>query len=410
MKHLVLVVLAMALHLSAMATHVVGGSLTYEHLGGSTYRVTLKMYRDCSPGNAAFPNPVRIEVRDENGNSFSPDKDITINFPGATAVQPYIDTCAANPGLCLEEAIYTRVVTNLPPRVGGYHLFYQYCCRNSTIDNIVNPLGTGETWYAFIPNNASLITNSSPVWVNPPPVFVCQGQPMNFDHGATDSDGDSLVYSYYTPYNDVAPTWPGPVFSPSTWIGGFSANNPAGGPNLTMNSATGFITGAPPFVGQYVAGVKCEEYRNGVKIGEIIRDFQLNVVFVRHLHKQVLVHQMMHAQAVQSTSTTPVIRRTVITGISVMAQVFLIRQLSNGHHIPIRDSVRIWLRSSLTMELRAQTQPIKLWRYQALQPLLQFQVTVFALVSQSHSLIVLQSPAMRYSADITGNSVMEILR
>lgn len=279
MKHLVLVVLALALHFSAMATHVVGGSLTYEHLGGSTYRVTLKMYRDCTPGNAAFPGSVRIEVRDENGASFSPDKDIVINFPGATAVQPYIDTCAANPGLCLEEAIYTRVVNNLPPRVGGYHLFYQYCCRNSTLDNVVNPLNTGETWYAYIPDNSSLITNSSPVWVNPPPVFVCQGQPMNYDHGATDSDGDSLVYSYYTPYDDNAPTWPGPVFPPITWVGGFGANNACGGPPLTMSSTTGFITGAPPFVGQYVCGVRCEEYRNGVKIGEILRDFQLNVVY-----------------------------------------------------------------------------------------------------------------------------------
>lgn len=281
MKHFLLLILAVTFCVAARATHVVGGSLTYEHLGGSTYRVTLKMYRDCSPGNAAFPANVRIEVRDVNGISFTPDKDIVIAFPGATAVQPYIDTCAANPGLCLEEAIYTRVVNNLPPQAGGYHLFYQYCCRNSTLANCVNPLNTGESWYAFIPNNAVLITNSSPVWVNPPPVFVCQGNPMNFDHGATDSDGDSLVYSYYTPYDDAAPTFPSGVatFPPITWVGGFGPNNACGGPNLTMSSTSGYITGAPPFTGQYVCGVRCEEYRNGVKIGEILRDFQLNVVF-----------------------------------------------------------------------------------------------------------------------------------
>ncbi|HTF05840.1 MAG TPA: PKD domain-containing protein [Bacteroidia bacterium] len=281
MKHFLLLALALTLYVTAHATHVVGGSLTYEHLGGSTYRVTLKMYRDCAPGNAAFPSPVVIEVRDVNGNVFTPNKQISIPFPGATAVQPYIDTCAANPGLCLEEAIYTRVVNNLPPQPGGYHLYYQYCCRNSTLDNVVNPLNTGESWYAFIPNNAALITNSSPVWTNPPPVFVCQGNPMNYDHGATDSDGDSLVYSYYTPYSDPAPTFPGGVatFTPITWIGGFGPNNAAGGPNLTMSSSTGYITGAPPFTGQYVCGVRCEEFRNGVKIGEILRDFQLNVVY-----------------------------------------------------------------------------------------------------------------------------------
>lgn len=281
MKHVFLLVLALFLYVGVFATHIVGGSLTYEHLGGATYRVTLKMYRDCSPGNAAFPGTVRIEVRDVNGNSFTPDKDIVIAFPGATPVQPYIDTCAANPGLCLEEAIYTSVVSNLPPQVGGYHLFYQYCCRNSTLDNVVNPLNTGESWYAFIPNNGALITNSSPVWTNPPPVFVCQGQPMNYDHGATDADGDSLVYSYYTPYDDNLPTFPAGVatFTPITWVGGFGPNNACGGPPLTMSSTTGFITGSPPFQGQFVCGVKCEEFRNGVKIGEILRDFQLNVVY-----------------------------------------------------------------------------------------------------------------------------------
>lgn len=280
MKQFLLLAAALTLSVCAFATHIVGGSLTYEHLGGATYRVTLKMYRDCSPGNAAFPN-VRIEVRDVNGNSFTPDKDIVINFPGATAVQPYIDTCAANPGLCLEEAIYTAVVNNLPPINGGYHLFYQYCCRNSTLNNVVNPLNTGETWYAYIPNNASLITNSSPVWTHPPPVFVCQGNPMNYNHGATDADGDSLVYSYYTPYSDQAPTFPSGIatFPPITWQAGFGPNNACGGPNLTMNPNTGFITGAPPMQGQFVCGVRCEEYRNGIKIGEILRDFQLNVVF-----------------------------------------------------------------------------------------------------------------------------------
>lgn len=281
MRHILLLVLALTLSVCAYATHVVGGSLTYEHLGGATYRVTLKMYRDCSPGNAAFPSPVVISVRDVNGNAFTPSKDISINFPGATAVQPYIDTCAANPGLCLEEAIYTRVVNNLPPLSGGYHLYFQYCCRNATLDNVVNPLNTGETWYAYIPNNAALITNSSPVWTNPPPVFVCQGNPMNYDHGATDADGDSLVYSYYTPYSDQAPTFPSGVatFPPITWQAGFGPNNACGGPNLTMSTTTGFITGAPPMQGQFVCGVRCEEFRNGIKIGEILRDFQLNVVY-----------------------------------------------------------------------------------------------------------------------------------
>lgn len=266
---------------TANATHIVGGSLTYEHLGGATYRVTLKMYRDCAPGNVFFPANVRVEVRNSAGASFTPDKDIVIPFTTSNFVQPNVDTCAVNPGLCLEEATYTRVVNNLPPQPGGYHLFYQLCCRNATLTNIQNPLNTAESWYTYIPDNSQVITNSSPTWVNPPPVFVCQALPMNFDHGATDPDGDSLVYSYYVPYDDNPPTFPSGVatFTPVVYQAGYGPNNPTGGPNLTMNPQTGFISGSPFNMGQHVAGVRCEEYRNGVKIGEILRDFQLNVIY-----------------------------------------------------------------------------------------------------------------------------------
>jgi gliding motility-associated-like protein len=65
-----------------------------------------------------------------------------------------------------------------------------------------------------------------------------------------------------------------------TWSSTYGANNPldAATPNSLTISPTGILNGVPPNLGQYVAGVRCEEYRNGVKIGEILRDFQFNVV------------------------------------------------------------------------------------------------------------------------------------
>lgn len=281
LKLLVLYILFLFIPLVSDATHIVGGSLTYEQLGGSTYRITLKLYRDCRPGNAAFPNPVTIQIRRNDGSAHTVSS-VNIPFPGASLVPPNIDTCAVNPGICLEEAVYTTIVTGLPPGFGGYHLYYQYCCRNSTLMNIVNPLATGETWYAHIPENGTVISNSSPKWVNPPPVFVCQGNNMYVNHSATDADGDSLAYSLYTPYTDQAITYPGGVFTTPTvtWSSTYGANNPLdpATPNSLTISPTGIIQGVPPTIGQFVAGVKCEEWRNGVKIGEILRDFQFNVV------------------------------------------------------------------------------------------------------------------------------------
>lgn len=264
----------------AKSTHVVGGSLTYEHLGGSTYRITFKMYRDCSPSSVQLPNNVRIEVRQPNGSNFSPDKDIIMPKTQVAQLDPPIDTCAFDPGICVEEAIYTTIVNNLPPNPGGYHMFYQTCCRNASLVNVNNPLSSGESFYTFIPDNSSILTNSSPQWKNFPPVFICQGNPLAFDHGATDKDGDSLVYSFYNPFDDNNPTFPGNVatFTPITYNGGYNANDPLGGASLTVNSSTGVISGVPPALGQYVVGVRVDEYRNGNLINTVYRDFQFNVI------------------------------------------------------------------------------------------------------------------------------------
>jgi gliding motility-associated-like protein len=180
----------------------------------------------------------------------------------------------------VEEAIYTTIVNNLPPNPGGYHLYYTTCCRNGSLVNCNNPLNTGEAFYTFIPDNNVYLTNSSPQWKNFTPVFVCQGNPLIFDHGATDKDGDSLAYSFYNPFHNTAPTFPGNVatFTPIVYNGGYTWNDPLGGGGFAVDPTTGVITGTPPALGQYVVGVKVDEFRNGVKINTVYRDFQFNVI------------------------------------------------------------------------------------------------------------------------------------
>lgn len=239
------------------------------------------MYRDCDPSSIQLPTSVTLQIRGVNGGAFSPSKNVTIPKTQVAVLNPPIDTCAFDPGICVEEAIYTVVVNNLPPNAGGYHIYYGTNARNNSIINLNNPGGTGEAFYTYIPDNSLMLTNSSPQWKNFPPVFICQGNFLNFDHGATDKDGDSLSYSFYNPFTDApAPTFPGNVasFPLVTYNGGFAANDPLGGGSLTVNPLTGAITGIPPMLGQYVIGVKVDEYRNGVKINTVYRDFQFNVI------------------------------------------------------------------------------------------------------------------------------------
>ncbi|MBX7094624.1 MAG: PKD domain-containing protein [Flavobacteriales bacterium] len=269
----------------AYSTHIVGGSLTYEHLGGSTYRILLKLYRDCTPAtgpHADLQTSAAIEIYNANGTF---NASVTLNRIQLTTVPLNLDTCVADPGICVEEGLYAGIVNNLPPVAGGYHLYFETCCRNSSIVNLNNPLNAGEGFYCRISDNTMLLTNSSPQWVNFPPVFVCQGQPLDFDHSATDADGDSLVYSFYNPLSDIDYLTPNdltftagvPNFVYVNYNPGYGVNNPLGGANLTISSG-GIVDGIPSNIGQYVVGVRCDEWRDGILIGSVYRDFQFNVV------------------------------------------------------------------------------------------------------------------------------------
>lgn len=299
----ILLVTLILMSIGAKATHIVGGELIYQHLGGSSYYLTVKLYKDCNPGTQNFPTDLEIEAFTGFGldtiGTLPADDFFILPRLGRDTLAPNVDTCAFNPGVCVEEAIYGAIVS-LPPVPGGYHLFYQTYARNGSLLNILDPLQAGETFYAYVPDNSLYLTNSSPVFSNSPPVFVCQGYDLDLDFSATDVDGDSLVYSFYIPYTgrswdhplhydpslyyptiDLAGTPPDNIyFVEVVHAPGFSADNPLnaiGGVDLTISS-TGIINGIPEAVGQYVVGVMVEEYRDGVKIGEIVRDFQFNVL------------------------------------------------------------------------------------------------------------------------------------
>lgn len=426
-----------------LATHIVGGSLTYVYNGGSNYTVTLKLYRDCTPGTFAFPPTVTITVLGYDSATFTPSRDFDMTLGTVTPVPSNLDSCTPppNPLPCVQEGIYTTTVNNLPPNPGGYHMYYQLIARNLSLTNVNATCNCiGESYYAYIPGqsvywiekfklaNGTTVDNGATAWsrtlgtvpvnsarvnnnlfeiqgandgevtwasqninistyplganvsidlseqgnLDPndslfvyysldggplvlfatngtlvddfttaiarqlnligntlqlvirvhydgnsptseiyqfdnvlvygndfipnhdpvfnlfPPLLLCVNTSFTFDHSATDVDGDSLVYSFYTPYDgDNAaggakdPKFLGgntALFPPIIFKPGFSATNPLGGAPLTLNPVTGLLSGTPSMIGQFVVGVKVKEYRNGVYIGETLRDFQFNIV------------------------------------------------------------------------------------------------------------------------------------
>lgn len=291
------------------AAHIIGGEITYQCLGftnndpntqSRTYLFNMKIYRDCQGNGANFDgapggafdthitiyrasssNPVFVYILDPPVVQF-----VDPNPGNACVVIP--------PNVCVQRGEYEFPFIDLPIINESYYITYQRCCRNNTITNIVNPGGSGATYTMELTAAAQAVGNSSPTFNAFPPAVLCAGQPFSINHTATDIDGDQLVYELCTPllgggmstangsanFNGLAPNpdAPPPYNGVNFQAPNFTALNPLGAAaGVSIGTNTGILTGEPMLGGQFVVGVCVSEYRNGVLLSTVRRDFQFNV-------------------------------------------------------------------------------------------------------------------------------------
>ncbi len=278
------ILLVLGVQSTIWATHIVGGEITYTCLGGDNYEIRLTVYRDCYNGVPWFDNPAYIGIYDADWN-------LVRNIPVAWNAMTH-DTLPVTldnpclvvpPDVCVHRSTYSTIV-NLTAKPGGYTAVYQRCCRNKLIRNLPDPLNTGISIIGQLSEKTMLDCNSSAVFNKWPPVAICVHEPIDFDHSATDPDGDSLVYRLCTPLNGPDSLTPQPVppfkgpYQEVIWNDPpYNLSNVLGGDPLTINPATGFMTGIPNMIGNFVVGVCVDEYRGDTLISTTRRDFQYNV-------------------------------------------------------------------------------------------------------------------------------------
>lgn len=271
------------------ATHIVGGDMTYAALGGDSFRITLRLYIDCYNGEALAIAQDRYAIlavyTGDSGNQLTNlCGEVERNTPVRVSKTNY-NCIKIAPNACVDAYDYVTTM-HLPPRPGGYIISFQRCCRNNTIVNLVNPYSTGENIWTHIPDTTGIGTNSSPVFRNLPPNFLCTNAPLVFDHSATDADGDSLIYEFFHPYTGATYNLPRPgctrfekpPFSQVTFASPYTPYNAMPSlPAISLNRLTGLLEMTPTMQGQFVVGIMVKEYRNGVLIGITRRDYQFNV-------------------------------------------------------------------------------------------------------------------------------------
>ncbi len=274
MKKIILLTLVFfALIPASNATHVVGGDISFSQTGRNTYDVIMRLYRDCS-GSATLSSNETINVLNlstcTNAATISmsrvPGTITTGTGTGGTPIQ-FGDECYT-PNLCVEEHYYTGTVT-LSDNPAGYTAQWSVCCRNTTVNLNGQPVGA---IYTSIPNPGLIGGNSSPVFVDyPRDAYMCINNMKCLDFAATDADGDSLSYELITPVQGFTGCTP----NSAPWAAQYNLLNPLGpGSSTIVDAVTGCVNTRPARGGAFVFSVVCSEWRNGVKIGETLRDLQ----------------------------------------------------------------------------------------------------------------------------------------
>ena len=286
MRRVWLYILFFVVFLGSKAFHIVGGEIEFIFLGDGMYRINLVQYFDEAQSFNPGPDPtVTVYIFRNSDNQLLSTH--TLLFDTLETVEYTNFECAIEE-LQTSRIFYTADIS-LDPQFyddpAGYYIQWERCCRNSTVDNIVNPDGTGMNYVLEIPplmKNGVIFKNSSPVLFKPLSDYACINQLYYTEFTGVDPDGDSLVYSLVSPLNSSAQTaipvpQPKPHFN-VTYRAGFSESNMIPGfPPLRINNR-GLLTVKPRETGLYVFGVKVEEFRDGEKIGEVRRDFQMLVV------------------------------------------------------------------------------------------------------------------------------------
>jgi gliding motility-associated-like protein len=271
---LLLLVVLLASIQETKASHAMGADITYQCIGGNTYRIRLAIYRDCS-GISISPFDANVRFTSQScGQDFNITLDSISSFWGVD-VSPYCPAELANsncntggtlPGV--QMYIFEKDVV-LPAQCADWVIGWGLCCRNDAITNLDSP-GSYDLYVQARLNNLTVSCNSSPEFTNLPVPYICNGQLYNYNHGAYDIDGDSLVYQNIQPLDDNGVTIP--------YAGGRSVASPMIASSYSFDPLTGQYSITPSALQNAVLTVRVLEYRNGVLIGSTMRDIQVKVI------------------------------------------------------------------------------------------------------------------------------------
>ena len=298
MKKLCLFCITLSLSCNLFASHISGGELIYEYLGAGSspntdkFKITMRLFRECTSSGQVL-NAEIVQIGIYNNPSLDLNQTVYLTKEWTSQDPPSIQNtsgitpCLTNEfDLCYQVGVFSNQV-ELPRTASGYTLSWIRFSRQKIVNVADIPYpkyAVGATFITTIPGSNQLPSgsNSCPQFGINDTVIVCGNKNFDLSYKAIDVDGDSLVYSFTSPYNggdSIIPNPSPPTFlrlTPLPFVSPFSGTSPLG-VNVTINSSTGMISGIAPAAGKYVVNVSVKEYRNGVYLSEHRKDFILSI-------------------------------------------------------------------------------------------------------------------------------------
>ena len=265
MKKLITTLLITLISLSTYATHLMGGQIVATNLGGYDYEIKLTAYRDTI--GIPMATAAMFEISMDSAGVNLPIYFLTI--PADSMSGGLVMGVSAAYGV----EVYTYTGTVTLPGDGYYTISWQDCCRNVAIINMANSAAENFALSTSFTVD-SLNPNSSPSYLSLPVAYLPSDTLWQYNPLPFDPDGDSLTWSLTTPLGSSASGMPvlGYQFLDDTTLYSNSSHP------FSLDSITGELSWNAKMQGNFVAAFLIEEYRNGVKIGEMRRDMQYIVV------------------------------------------------------------------------------------------------------------------------------------
>lgn len=241
-RRLVLLTIALSVFATLNATHNRAGEITFVQKSALTYEITITTFTY----TLSFADRPTLDVEWGDNTVSTAQRVQMVTLPNYYRKNVYI-------------------IDHTYPGPGVYRIVMQDPNRNLGVKNIPNSVNVVFSIETTLIVNPAMGKNSTPVLLNPPYDKAAYGHIFIHNPGAYDPDGDSLSYQLTVCTREDGKPIENYTLPPATH-------------SIRVDSISGdLIWDTPADTGKFNVAMEIQEWRNGKKIGVVVRDMQIEV-------------------------------------------------------------------------------------------------------------------------------------